>query len=130
MAAKYLGVGYQADAERRPFDGRRRYRICFAPGGLPPVDAFWSITVYSAQRLLYANALGRHVINSPMLPALQRDADGGLTLYLQHESPGPERERNWLRVPEGPFVLNFRTYLPRDEIRSGRWIAPPVQAVG
>lgn len=129
-AEEYLGVGWQADAHGEPFDGSRRYRIRFAPGELPPVDAFWSITVYTQQRLLYANPLQRHVINSPMLPTLQRDADGGLTIHVQHESPGAQRESNWLPSPSGPFVLTLRTYLPREAIRSGRWTAPPVEPVG
>jgi hypothetical protein len=128
-AEEYLGVGWQADARGQPFDGSLRYRIRFAPGQLPPVDAFWSITVYTQQRLLYANALNRYVINSTMLPTLQRDVDGGLTIYVQHESPGAERESNWLPCPSGPFVLTLRTYLPQEAIRSGRWTVPPVEPV-
>jgi hypothetical protein len=126
-AEEFLGVGWQADALGRPFDGSRRYRIRFAPGQLPPVDAFWSITVYTQERLLYANPLRRHVINSPMLPTLQRDGDGGITLHVQHESPGADRESNWLPCPATPFGLTFRTYLPQEPIRTGRWTAPPVE---
>jgi hypothetical protein len=128
-AEEYLGVGWQADAEGRPFDGARRYRIRFAPGQLPPVDGFWSITAYTQQRLLYANPLRRYVINTPMLPALARDADGGITLHVQHDSPGAGREGNWLPCPATPFVLTLRTYLPQERIRSGRWTAPPVEVV-
>ena len=128
-AEEFLGVGWQADAEGLPFDGSKRYRIRFAPGQLPPVDAFWSITVYTQERLLYRNPLERYVINAAMLPALQRDADGGITIHVQHESPGPARESNWLPTPATPFVLTLRTYLPREEIRSGRWSAPPVEPV-
>lgn len=126
-AEEFLGVGWQADAQGRPFDGSRRYRIRFAPGQLPPVDAFWSITAYTQERLLYANPLKRYVINSPMLPTLQRDADGGVTLHVQHTSPGADRESNWLPCPATPFGLTFRTYLPQEPIRSGRWTAPPVE---
>jgi hypothetical protein len=125
-AEEYLGVGWQADVHGQPFDGSRRYRIRFAPGLLPPVDAFWSITVYTQQRLLYANPLNRQVINSPMLPSLQRDADGGVTIDVQHDSPGAGRESNWLPCPSGPFVLTLRTYLPQQAIRNGRWTAPAV----
>jgi len=128
-AEEYLGVGWQADAGGRPFDGARRYRIRFAPGQLPPVDGFWSITVYTQQRLLYANPLKRYVINTPMLPALGRDPDGGITLHVQHDSPGAGRESNWLPCPATPFVLTLRTYLPREPIRNGQWIAPPVEPV-
>jgi hypothetical protein len=107
--------------------GSRRYPILFSPGQPPPVDAFWSITVYTQQRLLYANPLDRYVINSSMLPTLQRDADGGLTIYVQHESPGAERESNGLPCPSGRFILTLRTYLPQEAIRSGRWAPPPVE---
>lgn len=123
---EYLGVGWQADVKGQAFDGRKSYRIRFAPGQLPPVDAFWSITVYTQERLLYANALRRYVVNTPMLPRLQRDADGSITLYVQHTSPGTALEANWLPVPATPFGLTFRTYLPRAEIRNGGWLAPPV----
>ena len=126
-AEEYLGVGYPADAHGQPFDGRKRYRIRFAPGHLPPVDAFWSITAYTPERLLYANPLRRYVINSPMVPNLARDLDGAITLYVQHDSPGRELESNWLPVPAGAFQLTFRTYLPGDAIRLGTWIAPPVE---
>jgi hypothetical protein len=126
-AEEFLGVGWQTDALGRPFDGSRRYGIRFAPGQLPPVDAFWSITVYTQERLLYANPLRRYVINSPMLPALQHDADGGITLHVQHESPGADRQSNWLPCPATPFGLTFRTYLPQEPIRTGRWTAPPVE---
>ena len=128
-AEEFLGVGWQADADGKPFDGHQRYQIRFAPGLLPSVDAFWSITVYTQARLLYENPLRRYVINSPMVPSLQRDPDGGITIYVQHDSPGPALESNWLPAPDAPFVLTLRTYMPREEIRSGRWRAPPVVPV-
>ena len=128
-AEEYLGVGYQADAEGKPFNGEEDYRIKFAADGLPPVGAFWSITVYNSARLLEANPRKRYVINSPMLPQLQKDADGGFTLYLQHTSPGVDKEANWLPAPRGPFVLTFRTYQPGEAIRTGKWTAPPVVQV-
>lgn len=129
-AEEYLGVGYQSDAAGQPFDGGKRYTIRFTPETLPPVGAFWSITVYGADRLLYANAIDRQVINSPMLPSLQREADGSIVLYLQHDDPGEPRRTNWLPVPKGPFVLTFRTYQPSQAIRDGRWRAPPVVPEG
>ena len=126
-AEEYLGVGYQADAQGRPFDGARRYTITFAPGGLPPVDAFWSITVYDADKHLYANEVDRYVISSRHIARMQPDPDGGVTIDLQHEPPAPERIANWLPCPSGPFGLTFRTYLPGEAIRSGAWSAPPVE---
>jgi hypothetical protein len=123
---EYLGVGYQADANGKPFDGNTRYTIRFTAETLPPVGAFWSITVYGADRLLYANPINRQVINSPMLPALAREADGSIVLRLQHDDPGGAATANWLPVPKDPFVLTFRTYQPGDAIRDGTWRAPPV----
>lgn len=125
-AEEFLGVGYVADANGGAFDGRKRYILRLEAGQLPPVDAFWSITAYTPQRLLYANPLKRYVINSPMLAILERDPDGSIALYIQHESPGHEHESNWLPVPATAFGLTFRTYLPRDAIRNGDWRAPPV----
>jgi hypothetical protein len=128
-AAEYLGVGYSGDAQGQPFDGQHRYTIRFAPGDLPPVDAFWSIPLYTDRKLLYANRVQRYVINSAYLPHLVRDADGGCTIRIQHEWPGRDAEANWLPCPEGPFGLTFRTYLPQPPIRNGEWTAPPVGRV-
>ncbi|MCU0501113.1 MAG: DUF1254 domain-containing protein [Anaerolineae bacterium] len=125
-AEEYLGVGYQRDADGEAFNGAHRYRIKFAADKLPPVDAFWSLTVYTADKFLYANPIDRYVINSPLVPALQKDADGGFTLYVQHEAPGAGQEANWLPVPAGDFGLTFRCYQPGPAIRDGSWQAPPV----
>jgi len=128
-AEEYLGIGYPADANGQPFDGSHSYRIRFKPGELPPVKAFWSITVYNAAMLLYANPLKRYVINSAMLDELVRDADGGFTLYVQHESPGVDKEPNWLPVPQGRFNLTFRAYQPEQAILDFTYRAPPVFVV-
>jgi hypothetical protein len=128
-AEEYLGIGYAADANGQPFDGSHSYRIRFKPGELPPVKAFWSITVYNAAMLLYANPLKRYVINSAMLDQLVRDADGGFTLYVQHESPGPDKEPNWLPVPQGRFNLTFRAYQPEQAILDFTYSAPAVVKV-
>jgi hypothetical protein len=126
-AEEYLGVGYQADAQGRPFDGARRYTITFAPGGLPPVSAFWSITVYDADKHLYANEIDRYVISSRHITQMTPDPNGGLTIDIQHEAPAPGRIANWLPCPPAPFGLTFRTYLPSEAIRTGAWTPPPVQ---
>lgn len=126
-AEEYLGVGYRGDEAGEPFDGARRYRITFAPDALPPVGAFWSITVYDAAGHLHDSPLHRFVLGSRQVPHMVRDADGGLTLHVQHEAP-PE-QANWLPCPATTFGLTFRTYLPSEEIRSGRWTAPPVRRV-
>jgi hypothetical protein len=121
---------YFVDAAGQPLDGSHGYTLRFAPDQLQPVNAFWSLTVYELPAsLLYANPLNRYLINSPMIPSLKRDADGGITLHVQHESPGPEREANWLPAPAGPFWACLRLYWPRPEVLRGQWMPPPLQRV-
>ncbi|MBP7295984.1 MAG: DUF1254 domain-containing protein, partial [Acidobacteria bacterium] len=120
---------YRIDATGKPLDAaQNRYTLHFPPGGLPPVNAFWSLTMYELpSSLLVANPLNRYLINSPMLPNLKQDADGGLTLYIQGESPGPDKESNWLPAPKGPFWCALRLYWPKAEALDGKWTAPPVE---
>ncbi|MBM7063024.1 DUF1254 domain-containing protein [Pseudomonas sp. UL073] len=121
---------FYLDAAGQKLDAAQHgYTLRFAPGQLPPVNAFWSLTMYDASRLLVANPLHRYLINSSMLPQLKRDADGGLTLYIQHASPGPERESNWLPAPNGPFYIAGRLYWPKPEALEGRWQKPVLQPV-
>jgi hypothetical protein len=117
------------DASGQKLDtAQNRYTLRFAPSQLPPVNAFWSLTMYDLpSRLLVANALNRYLINSPMLSDLKRDADGSLTLYIQHESPGKERESNWLPAPSGPFMMFLRLFWPKPEALDGKWKQPPLQ---
>jgi hypothetical protein len=111
--------------------GTNRYTLRFAPGQLPPVNAFWSVTMYEMPAsLLYDNPLNRYLINSSMLPDLKKDADGGLTIYLQHDSPGADKEANWLPAPPGPFFAAMRLYWPKPEVLDGRWKAPPLRRDG
>jgi hypothetical protein len=76
--------------------------------------------------LLTANPLNRYLINSPMLPQLKKDADGGITLYIQNASPGKDKESNWLPAPKGPFYVVLRVYWPKEEILNGSWKVPPI----
>jgi hypothetical protein len=78
------------------------------------------------QQLLVANRLNRYLINSPMLPQLKRDTDGGVTLYLQQESPGNDKESNWLPAPSGPFMAILRLYWPKESVLNGSWKQPPL----
>lgn len=118
---------YTVDSEGKALVGANRYTLRFAPGQLPPVNAFWSLTMYGLpENLLAANPLNRFLINSPMLPQLRRDADGGLTLLVQNESPGKEMETNWLPAPKGPFMMALRLYWPKEEATDGRWTEPKV----
>jgi hypothetical protein len=121
---------YVVDEAKQKLDGANRYTLRFAPGQLPPVHAFWSLTMYELPKsLLVANPINRYLINSPMLPQLQRDADGGLTLLIQNESPGKDKEANWLPAPKGPFIMYMRLYWPKEEAVEGKWTAPPAQQV-
>jgi hypothetical protein len=138
MAAAVLGIygnskeeaiylGYFVDADGKKPDGANKYTVHFAAGELPPVNAFWSLTMYELpQSLLVANPINRYLINSPMLPQLVKDADGGLTLYVQNESPGKDKEPNWLPAPKGPFVIALRLYWPKDAALEGTWKQPPM----
>ena len=108
-----------------------RYTLRFASGQLPPVNAFWSLTAYEMpSSLLYANPLNRYLVNSPMLPDLKKDKDGGLTLYVQNESPGKDKESNWLPAPKGKVKLVLRSYGPKKEAYDGTWKAPPMMVNG
>ena len=119
---------YGTDSDKQPMVGTNSYTLRFAPGKLPPVNAFWSVTMYGMpQSLLVANPINRYLINSPMLPQLKRDADGGLTLLIQNEPPGKDKEANWLPAPKGPFVMAMRLYWPKEEALDGKWTAPPVK---
>lgn len=119
---------YFTSDDKKPLSGENRYTLRFEPGQLPPVNAFWSLTLYELPAsLLYANPLNRYLINSPMLPNLKKDADGGLTLYIQHASPGAEKEANWLPAPDGPFFTAMRLYWPKPDALDGKWKAPPMQ---
>jgi hypothetical protein len=121
---------YFLDAGKQKLDGVNRYTLRFARGQLPPVNAFWSLTMYELPAsLLYANPLNRYLINSSMLPSLKRDADGGITLYVQNASPGADKEANWLPAPTGPFFAVMRLYWPKPAALDGKWKAPPLQRV-
>ena len=109
------------DGQRQPLHGSRRYVMRFEPGDLPPVDAFWSLTMYDADRFLYTNPIARFSIGD-RTPDLQSDPDGGLSLLIGHEAPADTR--NWLPAPAGPFYVILRMYLPREEVRS--WRIPPL----
>lgn len=139
MSAAVLGIygnskdeaiypAYFIDSDKNKLDGAHAYTMRFAPGQLPPVHAFWSLTMYELPAsLLSANALNRYLINTPMLPSLKKDDDGGITLYIQHESPGKDNEPNWLPSPKGPFFMAMRLYWPKPEALKGEWKAPALE---
>ncbi len=117
------------DAQGAPLDGsKHKYTLHFAKGQQPPVNAFWSITMYDLpKQLLVKNPINRYLINSPMLPQMKLDPDGGLTIYIQADSPGKDREANWLPAPNGPFVTFMRYYWPKPALLQGQWQTPAIQ---
>lgn len=141
MAAAVLGIygnseqeamypPYAVDSAGAKLDGANKYIVHFAPGQLPPVNAFWSLTMYKLpESLLVANPINRYLVNSPMLPQFVKDADGGLTFYVQNESPGKDKEPNWLPAPKGPFVVAMRLYWPKEAALDGSWKHPPMTKV-
>jgi hypothetical protein len=122
------------DGAGQPLDGSKHtYTLTFAAGQFPPVNAFWSVTMYDGKtQLLIKNPIDRYLINSPMLPGLKKNKDGSLTLYIQKDSPGGDKKSNWLPAPNGPIYLVLRLYWPKTEPPSvlppgeGTWTPPPV----
>jgi hypothetical protein len=106
----------------KPDCSKNRYTLTFPKGQLPPVHAFWSVTMYDGKtQLLIENPINRYLINSPMLPDMKKNEDGSLTIYLQKDSPGKVKESNWLPAPDGPIYLVMRLYWPKQEALKGDW---------
>ena len=115
---------------------KHNYTVTFAAGQYPPVDAFWSVTMYDGKtQLLIENPINRYLINSPMLPDMKKNADGSLTLYIQKDSPGADRQSNWLPAPNGEIYLVMRLYWPKTTAPSilppgeGSWQPPAIAVV-
>jgi hypothetical protein len=120
----------QTEPDGTVLDGRHDWTMRFAPGEWPPVNEFWSITMYALpDRFLVPNPINRYSIGD-RTPGLKADADGGLTIYLQAENPGPDKESNWLPTPRGPFFFAGRFYAPKAEALDGRWKLPPLRKRG
>jgi hypothetical protein len=115
------------DETGRPLDGAYKYSITFGKGAAPPADAFWSITLYDSDGFQVANPLNRFAVSSWM--PFRYDGNGSLTLYFQNESPGKDKEANWLPAPKAPFNLTMRLYAPNAEALTGAWNPPPVTRV-
>jgi hypothetical protein len=112
------------DHNGRPLDGVNKYVLHFEKSALPPVDAFWSVTLYDAEGYQVANPINRFAVSSWM--PFKYDPDGSLTLYFQNENPGKDKEANWLPAPKGPFNLTMRLYAPKSEALTGKWNPPVV----
>jgi len=121
-------------ADGSALDGsKHKYTLTFAKGQQPPVNAFWSVTMYDGKtQLLIKNPIDRYLINSPMLPGMKKGAGGAVTLYIQKDSPGKDKESNWLPAPDGPIYLVMRLYWPKKEPPSilpageGTWQPPAI----
>jgi hypothetical protein len=114
-----------ADEAGKPLDGANQYTIHFEKGAAPPVRAFWSITLYDADGFQVANVLNRFAVSSWM--PFKYNADGSLDLYFQSDSPGKDKEANWLPAPKAPFNLTMRLYSPQADALTGKWVPPPVK---
>jgi hypothetical protein len=117
----------RADDEGMPLHGANRYQLHFARREIPPVDDFWSVTVYNSKMFFVSNPINRYAIGDR--DALRLNADGSLDLWVQNESPGADRESNWLPAPHDGFNLMMRLYGPRPDVLNGRWKPPLVKRV-
>ena len=116
-----------ADEAGKPLNGASKYTLHFGKGNTPPVNAFWSVTLYDTEGFPVANPLNRFALSSWM-PFKYND-DGSLDLYFQNESPGQDKEANWLPAPKGAFNLTMRLYAPKSDALTGKWNPPPVKEV-
>ena len=113
---------------QKPDGSKNGYTLTFPAGQFPPANAFWSVTMYDGKtQLLIKNPIDRYLINSPMLPDLKKNADGSLTIYMQKDSPGADKESNWLPAPDGPIYVVMRLYWPKEAALNGSWKPPAVQ---
>jgi hypothetical protein len=112
------------DDAGRPLDGANKYTLHFNKGDTPPVNAFWSVTLYESEGYQVPNSLNRFAVSSWM--PFRYNADGSLDLSFQNESPGPDKEVNWLPAPKGPFNLTMRLYAPKSDALPGKWNPPAV----
>ncbi|HTW87714.1 MAG TPA: DUF1254 domain-containing protein [Candidatus Binataceae bacterium] len=120
----------EVDVEGQPYSGANQYIMHFNKGGMPPVNGFWSLTMYDARYFFVANPLNRYTLSARN--KLKHNADGSVDLYLQNENPGKARESNWLPAPKGKFILMLRLYWPKENppsLLDGTWTIPGVKQV-
>lgn len=128
-AAEAIYPAFLADADGAPLDAsKHRYTLTFAADALPPVKAFWSLTMYDGKTQLFIdNPLDRYLLNSDMIGQFKRQEDGSLVFHIAKDSPGDDLESNWLPAPDGPFYLVMRLYGPEEAALEGRWRPPSVK---
>jgi hypothetical protein len=116
-----------ADLEGQPLSGENRYVVRFPKGQEPPVNAFWSVTLYNAKNFFAKNSINRYSLGDR--DKLQYNEDGSVDIYIQRQNPGRDKMANWLPTPSGKFNLNLRSYWPKQALLSGQWAPPPIQKV-
>jgi hypothetical protein len=121
---RYIYTDFDSSGQR--LDGNHRYTVTFGKGGLPPVNGFWSLTLYNKAHLFAPNSLNRYSLGTKS-KSLKYNPDGSLTFYYQHDSPGAEKESNWVPAPQEEFSLYIRCYWPKKEILDGTWLPPKVE---
>jgi hypothetical protein len=115
------------DSDGKPLDGNNKYKLHFDKEQIPPVEAFWSMTMYDANRFFVPNALNRYSIGSRS--PLKYNEDGSLDLYFQKGWPGRDKQANWLQAPDGKFILTLRMYWPKPDVVAGNYTVPPVRQI-
>ena len=123
--AVYPSCSFDADGNK--LNGANKYVLHFDKGKTPPANAFWSLTMYDSEGYMVANPINRNAIGDRS--NLKINTDGSIDIYFQHDSPGKDKEANWLPAPEGDFNILLRVYWPKEEILNGTWKAPPVKKV-
>jgi hypothetical protein len=121
---RYIYTDFDSSGQR--INGDHRYTVTFGKGELPPVQGFWSLTLYNKAHLFSPNALNRYSLGTKN-KSLKYNPDGGLTFYFQHDSPGAEKESNWVPAPKEEFSLFIRAYWPKKPILEGTWRPPKVE---
>lgn len=123
-----LYMNTRQDSNKKQLNGSQSYAVTFKKGELPPVDAFWSITMYNASDFFVDNSINRYAIGN-RTEGLKTNPDGSLTVYIQKDAPVGDKQGNWLPSPEGNFRLSMRLYNPKAEILNGKWTPPAVASI-
>jgi len=121
---RYIYTDFDSKSQR--LNGAHTYTVTFAAGQTPPVDGFWSLTLYNKEHLFAPNSLGRYSLGTKS-KSMKQNVDGSLTIYVQNSSPGADKETNWLPAPKDDFSLYIRAYWPKAEIMEGKWMPPDIE---
>ena len=127
LETRYIYTDFDKDGQR--LTGANRYTVTFSSSQTPPVNGFWSLTVYNKEHLFEPNRLNRFSLGTKS-KSMKPNTDGSLTLYFQHHSPGADKETNWVPTPTDEFSLYIRAYWPKEPILDGSWVAPAAQKAG